>query len=148
MGSTKRPYFLAEDDGLASVVDMEVGISGYNNSNSNNHSPHYYQHGFVSRSMGYAYATSFNRGSFRNHLVSSPRSGRFYDPRFEEPQPHFLHACFLCKNQLGENSDIYMYRISSTKENGPPNPKAYLRSACHCSFHQQQYKDNAFREQH
>ncbi|KAL5551252.1 hypothetical protein UlMin_001428 [Ulmus minor] len=41
---------------------------------------------------------------------SSPRSGRFYDARFEEPQPHFLEACFRCKKPLSENRDIFMYR--------------------------------------
>ncbi|CAL0313686.1 unnamed protein product [Lupinus luteus] len=58
---------------------------------------------FVSRSMTMGYgATSF---------VSSPRSGtRFYDARFEDHQPHFLQACFLCKKPLGDNSDIFMYR--------------------------------------
>ncbi|XXG59179.1 hypothetical protein AAC387_Pa04g1305 [Persea americana] len=35
---------------------------------------------------------------------------RFYDARFENNQPHFLEACFLCKKTLGGNRDIFMYR--------------------------------------
>lgn len=103
MDSTKRPCFLDEDDGLASLPDIEAGYSG-----CNHHYPRY-QHGFVSRSLGFA--TSFNRRSFRNLSDLSPRSGRFYDARFEDPQPHFLDACFLCKKPLGENRDIFMYRL-------------------------------------
>ncbi len=100
-GSIKRHCFLEEDDGLASLVDTEAGFSGHNT--------YHYQHGFVSRTMGYAYPISYN-GSFRNLSVSSPRSGRFYDARFEDHQPHFLEACFLCKKPLGSNRDIFMYR--------------------------------------
>ncbi|OIW20161.1 hypothetical protein TanjilG_02963 [Lupinus angustifolius] len=58
---------------------------------------------FVSRSMTMGYGATSS--------VSSPRSGRrFYDARFEDHQPHFLQACFLCKKPLGDNSDIFMYR--------------------------------------
>ncbi|XP_057421325.1 FCS-Like Zinc finger 2-like [Lotus japonicus] len=100
MHSPVRPCYLEKDHGLASLPDMD---SGYRvNSTS-----------FVSRSSmtsGYGYATSCNRGSFRNLSVSSPRSGRFYDSRFEDHQPHFLEACFLCKKSLGDNRDIFMYR--------------------------------------
>ncbi|AES94377.1 putative Zf-FLZ domain-containing protein [Medicago truncatula] len=102
--SSKRHCFLndEEDDGLASITttDIEPGFSGHN------HFSH--QHGFVSRTLGYGYATVYNRG-LRNN-ANSPRSGgRFYDARFEDHQPHFLQSCFLCKKALG-NKDIFMYR--------------------------------------
>ncbi|KAI4315175.1 hypothetical protein L6164_028016 [Bauhinia variegata] len=88
----KRPCFLEDDDGLDSLADMDAGHSGHN------HYP--YQHGYVTS----------NRTSFKNLAVFSPRSGRFYDARFEDHLPHFLEACFLCKKPLGENRDIFMYR--------------------------------------
>ncbi|KAH7514327.1 FCS-Like Zinc finger 2 [Ziziphus jujuba] len=102
--STRRPCFVEEDDGLASLADMEAGFSG-------NHHPFYY-----SRPLCYS-----RRSSFRNLLAassssfssctSSPRSGGwFYDARFEDHQPHFLESCFLCKKPLGDGRDIYMYR--------------------------------------
>ncbi|KAL9406003.1 hypothetical protein Peur_002975 [Populus x canadensis] len=92
--SSRRPCFIDEDDGLASLADMEAGSSG-------NHHP------FFSRSLCYA-----RRGSSRNlsSLVSSPRSARCCDSRYEDHQPHFLEACFLCKKPLGDNRDIFMYR--------------------------------------
>ncbi|XP_052210544.1 FCS-Like Zinc finger 2-like [Diospyros lotus] len=37
--------------------------------------------------------------------ASSPRS-----LRFEQPQPHFLEACYLCSKPLPHNKDIFMYR--------------------------------------
>lgn len=102
--STRRPYFIEDDDGLASLADMEAGFSG------NNHH-HHHNHPFFSRPL--CYAGSHRRGSMRSlsSFSGSPRSGRFYDGgRFEEYQPHFLHACFLCKKPLGDNKDIFMYR--------------------------------------
>ncbi|KAL9350391.1 hypothetical protein Peur_057646 [Populus x canadensis] len=92
--SSKRPCFIEEDDGLASLADMGGGFSG-------NHHP------FFSRSLCYA-----RRCSFRNlsSLVPSPRSARFCDARYDDHQPHFLEACFLCKKPLGDNRDIFMYR--------------------------------------
>ncbi|KAJ6963032.1 FCS-Like Zinc finger 1-like [Populus alba x Populus x berolinensis] len=92
--SSRRPCFNEEDDGLASLADIEAGSSG-------NHHP------FFSRSLCYA-----RRGSFRNlsSLVSSPRSARYCDSRYEDHLPHFLEACFLCKKPLGDNRDIFMYR--------------------------------------
>ncbi|KAJ7952619.1 Protein of unknown function (DUF581) [Quillaja saponaria] len=101
MGS-KRPCFIEEDDGFPTLVEMEAGFSGNHNQNQNN-----YQHSLISRTMGYS---SSNRSSFRNLSLSSSRSGRFYDARFEDHQPHFLEACFLCKKPLGDNRDIFMYR--------------------------------------
>lgn len=100
-GSIKRHCFLEEDDGLASLAEIEPGYSGHNHQ-------FYYQHGLVSRTLGYA--TFYNRDP-KN--LSSPRSGRFYDARFEDHQPHFLHACSLCKKPLGNNRDIFMYRFVS-----------------------------------
>jgi hypothetical protein len=95
--SSKRPCFIEEDDGLASLADMGAGFSG-------NHHP------FFSRSLCYA-----RRCSFRNlsSLVPSPRSARFCDSRFDDHQPHFLEACFLCKKPLGDNRDIFMYRLGT-----------------------------------
>lgn len=107
--NARRPCFIEEDDGLASLADMEAGISGTGNHYHN----HNHNHPFFSRTL--CYSSSYNisgRGSFRNLSISSPRSGigRFYDARFEEHQPHFLEACSLCKKPLGDNKDIFMYR--------------------------------------
>ncbi|XP_062147207.1 FCS-Like Zinc finger 2 [Alnus glutinosa] len=101
MSTTRRPCFIEEDDGLASLADMEAGISGSN---------HNHNHPVLSRTLCYSASYNTRKGSFRNVSVSSPRSARFYDARFEEPQPHFLEACFLCKKPLGDNRDIFMYR--------------------------------------
>ncbi|CAL5441615.1 unnamed protein product [Camellia sinensis] len=104
--STRRPCFIEEDDGLASLADMEAGFSGN----------HQHPHPFVSRPLYYTSSLQ-RRGSIRNlssfsSSVSSPRSGRFYDANrfYEEHQPHFLEACFLCKKTLADNKDIFMYR--------------------------------------
>ncbi|KAI8021907.1 FCS-Like Zinc finger 1 [Camellia lanceoleosa] len=67
---------------------MEAGFSG------NNHH-HHHNHHFFSRPL--RYVGSHRRGSMRSlsSFSGSPRSGRFYDGgRFEEYQPHFLHACY------------------------------------------------------
>lgn len=97
--TVRRPCYVEEDDGLASIADMEAGFSG-------NHRP------FFSRTL--CSSTSRRRNSLRNlsgfGSVSSPRSMRFYDARYEDHQPHFLETCFLCKKTLGDNSDIFMYR--------------------------------------
>ncbi|KDP45980.1 hypothetical protein JCGZ_11883 [Jatropha curcas] len=101
----RRPCFIEEDDGLASLADMEAGFSGNQNQNQNQK----HQHPFFTRSL----CCYGRRGSFKNlpSLTSfSPRSGRFYDARFEDHQPHFLESCFLCKKPLGDNRDIFMYR--------------------------------------
>ncbi|XP_076881079.1 FCS-Like Zinc finger 2-like [Bidens hawaiensis] len=70
--TTRRPYFLEENNGFASISDIETGF-------------------LSSRAL---------------YSPRRARSGR----RFEEQQPHFLDACFLCKKQLGHNRDIFMYR--------------------------------------
>ncbi|KAL3039489.1 hypothetical protein AAZX31_01G189600 [Glycine max] len=90
-GSIKRHCFSEEDD-------VEPGYSGHNHF-------HHYQHGFISRTLGYG--TFYNR-RVRSHSIFSPRSGRFYDARFEDHQPHFLQACSLCKKPLGDNRDIFI----------------------------------------
>jgi hypothetical protein len=104
MSTTRRPCFIEEDDGLASLADMEAGISGS-----------HHNHPVLSRTLCYSASYNTRKGSFRNVSVSvsSPRSARFYDARFEEPQPHFLEACFLCKKPLGDNRDIFMYRLAT-----------------------------------
>ncbi|XAR70583.1 hypothetical protein NMG60_11027486 [Bertholletia excelsa] len=91
--SARSPCFVEEDDGLASLADMEAGFSG----------------NLPSKPL---YHTALQRrSSVRNlYSVGSPRSGRFYDGKFEEHQAHFLDACFLCQKPLGQNKDIFMYR--------------------------------------
>ncbi|XVE57522.1 hypothetical protein DITRI_Ditri04bG0097400 [Diplodiscus trichospermus] len=99
-GPSRRPCFIEEDDGLASLADMEAGYSGS-----------HYQNGFFSRPLCYSRRSSLrNLSSAASSVLSSPRSARFYDARFEDHQPHFLDACFLCKKPLGGNRDIFMYR--------------------------------------
>ncbi|XWS62076.1 hypothetical protein CRYUN_Cryun07bG0180000 [Craigia yunnanensis] len=101
-GPSRRPCFIEEDDGLASLADMEAGYSG-------SHYQTHNQNGFFSRSLCYSRRSSL-RNLSSSSVSSSPRSARFYDARFEDHQPHFLDACFLCKKPLGGNRDIFMYR--------------------------------------
>ncbi|XP_045832627.1 FCS-Like Zinc finger 3-like [Trifolium pratense] len=95
--TVKQPCYIEQDNGLASLKDIDLVGHRANN--------------FVTKSMitmGYS-----NRTSFKNlSILSSPRSGarRFYDTRFEDHQPHFLEACSLCNKSLGDNKDIFMYR--------------------------------------
>ncbi|XVF10953.1 hypothetical protein REPUB_Repub07fG0227700 [Reevesia pubescens] len=104
-GPSRWPCFIEEDDGLASLADMEAGYSGshYQTHNSN---------GFFSRHLCYSRRSSLRNLSSSFSSSSSPRSpARFYDARFEDiHQPHFLDSCFLCKKPLGGNRDIFMYR--------------------------------------
>ncbi|KAE8661855.1 poly(U)-specific endoribonuclease-B-like [Hibiscus syriacus] len=94
----RRPCFIEEDDGLASLPDMEAGYSGSNYQRVN-------KYGSFSRPL------LKNLPSFSSGSVPSPRSARFYDSRFDDvQQPHFLDACFLCNKPLGGNRDIFMYR--------------------------------------
>ncbi|XP_009592194.1 FCS-Like Zinc finger 1-like [Nicotiana tomentosiformis] len=102
MGSVpkrRRFCFLDRNDGLASLAEMETGFSA---NHQHNHNP------LISRPL------YLQRRSLKNlSSITSPRlaSGkRFYETRFDEPQPHFLEACFLCKKALGDNTDIFMYR--------------------------------------
>ncbi|ESQ39853.1 hypothetical protein EUTSA_v10001043mg [Eutrema salsugineum] len=115
--STRKPYFIEEDDELASSLsEMEAGVSGNNNGSS--------QNGVVPSPFSYARINSLRNTNYchnnypqsyyhHQYSVSSPRSafsGRFHDFRFDNQQPHFLDSCFLCKKPLGDNRDIYMYR--------------------------------------
>lgn len=45
---------------------------------------------------------------------SPPRSSMFYYAGNEDSyeKPHFLEACFLCRKPLGQNRDIFMYRLA------------------------------------
>ncbi|CAH8311827.1 unnamed protein product [Eruca vesicaria subsp. sativa] len=115
--SARKPYFIEEDDDLASSLsEMEAGFSG-NSRNS--------QHGVLPSPFAYTRMNSFSKNTnhgynnypqsyyYNQYSVSSPRSvvsGRFHDFRFDNQQPHFLDSCFLCKKPLGDNRDIYMYR--------------------------------------
>ncbi|XP_010274555.1 PREDICTED: uncharacterized protein LOC104609853 [Nelumbo nucifera] len=92
LSSMRRPAFFDDDDGLASILDMEAGFSG-------SHPPSMKS----SRYGGFK-----RRGSYRALSSYSCSSPRFYDARCEEH--HFLEACFLCKKPLGDNKDIFMYR--------------------------------------
>ncbi|KAE9596743.1 hypothetical protein Lal_00007671 [Lupinus albus] len=89
-GYSKRHCLLKDDDGLVSLADTDVGYFC--------HYPYHYQHGFMSTALGYIYP------------IYSPTSSTFYDSRFEHHIPHFLQACFLCKNPLRNNTDIFMYK--------------------------------------
>ncbi|KAI3756471.1 hypothetical protein L1987_56292 [Smallanthus sonchifolius] len=88
--TTRRPYFLEENNGLASISDIQ--------------SPS--QSSSISRPL-----YSPRKASLKTlPSFSSPRSGKLFHGRFEEQQPYFLDACFLCKKPLGHNRDIFMYR--------------------------------------
>lgn len=104
----RRPCFIEEDDGLASLADMEAGFSGSNNQNTTQINLNQHNH-FISRPVYYSRKASLRKMSFLSN--TSPRSGRPFDARFEEHQPHFLDSCFLCKKPLGDNKDIFMYRF-------------------------------------
>ncbi|KAJ8649938.1 hypothetical protein MRB53_002961 [Persea americana] len=88
--STRRTAFVEEDEGLASLVEMEAGFSGKNAFFS-----------MSSRRRG-SYKT-FPPSSASSH--SSSRSGLAY-----EETHYFLDSCHLCKKPLGGNRDIFMYR--------------------------------------
>ncbi|CAK9321549.1 unnamed protein product [Citrullus colocynthis] len=45
--------------------------------------------------------------SFRSLSFASAGSR---SSRFDDPLPHFLDSCFLCRKPLGNNTDIFMYR--------------------------------------
>ncbi|GLU05484.1 hypothetical protein SLE2022_225840 [Rubroshorea leprosula] len=96
-GTSKRPCFIEEDDGLASLADMEAGFSGNSQSAS------------FSRPLRYGRSNSLRNPATP---VSSPRSVsvRFYDSGCEDHPPYFLDSCFLCNKPLADNKDIFMYR--------------------------------------
>ncbi|GMJ15087.1 hypothetical protein HRI_005177900 [Hibiscus trionum] len=90
------------NNGTDSLADMEAGY--LSSSHSQNHKQ---QNNFFSRFLCYT-RNSGENGSSRN-LCSRSRI-RFYESRFEQHEPHFLDACFLCRKPLGNNQDIFMYR--------------------------------------
>ncbi|XP_010481379.1 PREDICTED: uncharacterized protein LOC104760190 [Camelina sativa] len=121
VSSSRKPYFIEEEEDVdntsslaSSLSEMEAGVSG----NINN------QNGVVSGRFSYGrlnslrnhnnnYPQGYCYNHYNQYAVSSPRfvvSGRFHDFSFDNQQPHFLDACFLCKKPLGDNRDIYMYR--------------------------------------
>ncbi|XP_039014850.1 FCS-Like Zinc finger 1-like [Hibiscus syriacus] len=101
-GHSRRPFFIEEDDGLASLTTMEAGYSG-------SHYQVHIQNGFFSTPFCYSKRSSL-RNLSSSCLVSSSRYARFFYGRFEDHQPHFLDACFLCKKSLRGNRDIFMNR--------------------------------------
>ncbi|GKC87050.1 putative zf-FLZ domain-containing protein [Tanacetum coccineum] len=105
--TTKRPYFLEENNGLASISDLENGLSLSIPSSSSNEDVHNNNNRVISRPICSPRKIK-NLESFSSFGYASPRSGG--RNRFEEPQPHFLDNCFLCKKMLGRNRDIFMYR--------------------------------------
>ncbi|CAI9274672.1 unnamed protein product [Lactuca saligna] len=91
-----KQCLLQHNEGLASITAVERGFSS---SPSENH-----RH---DRRPIYSPTTT----SFRSlYSFSFSRSGTFLNGIFQEQQPHFLDACFLCKKPLGCNRDIFMYR--------------------------------------
>ncbi|CAF1919580.1 hypothetical protein F2Q70_00018021 [Brassica cretica] len=116
--SERKPYFIEEEDELASSLsEMEAGFSGnrVNSQNGSVPSPFSYVRMNSFSKNTNSYYNNYNHPSYYHHQysVSSPRSavsGRFHDFRFDNRQPHFLDSCFLCKKPLGDNRDIYMYR--------------------------------------
>ncbi|XP_021768086.1 M-phase inducer phosphatase-like [Chenopodium quinoa] len=120
----RRPCFRAEDDGLASIAGFSgtqnhiINNNGFPFNNNNNHQNLNQNQAFLFYNGGNGAGIMMRRrNSLRNITslssspVSSPRSGRLFDARFEElHSPHFLESCFFCKKPLGGNRDIFMYR--------------------------------------
>uniref|UniRef100_A0A803LUA6 FLZ-type domain-containing protein n=1 Tax=Chenopodium quinoa TaxID=63459 RepID=A0A803LUA6_CHEQI len=99
----RRPCFRAEDDGLASIAGFSAFLC-YNGGNGA---------GIMMKRRN----SLRNITSLSSSPVSSPRSGRLFDARFEElHSPHFLESCFLCKKPLGGNRDIFMYSEECRQE--------------------------------
>nr|XP_043621910.1 FCS-Like Zinc finger 2-like [Erigeron canadensis] len=91
--STRKPCFLEDDTGLASITE-------------NHHSTT--QHLIISRSL--CSPTSTNTNSSFSQL-SSRKFFKNIGKLEKQPQPsYFLDACFLCKKTLACNKDIFMYR--------------------------------------
>ncbi|KAL6979816.1 hypothetical protein U1Q18_021472 [Sarracenia purpurea var. burkii] len=105
MDSTRNPSFIQEDDGLASLAEMESDFS-----ENGGRRCHRRPTTFFSRPH-YPCASQSPRTLSFSSASGSPRSGRFYDGgRYENQRRHFLEACFLCKKPLAVNKDIFMYR--------------------------------------
>ncbi|KAF8412840.1 hypothetical protein HHK36_000812 [Tetracentron sinense] len=85
--------FVEEDDGPASLANMESGFSGNQ----------------IVLSKNSFFNDSNRRDSYREMSRSFPSALRY--ARCEEHHhPGFLEVCFLCKKPLGNNRDIFMYR--------------------------------------
>ncbi|KAK4770357.1 hypothetical protein SAY87_030889 [Trapa incisa] len=109
---TRSTCFAEEDDGLASLVDMEAGFSGKFRSSSS-HSPIFSWPICSARGAFGSIKVSLFSSSTSSSSSSSSISPRLYDARYKDHhphQPHFLESCFLCKKTLGNNRDIFMYR--------------------------------------
>ncbi|KAI3727862.1 hypothetical protein L6452_16482 [Arctium lappa] len=98
--TVKKKCLLEQNNGLASIAVIEPGL--FSSSESENHRD---RSRLISRSLYSPKTTSFRSLS----SFCSPRSGMFFNGRFQEQPPHFLDACFLCKKPLGCNRDIFMY---------------------------------------
>ncbi|XP_071706193.1 FCS-Like Zinc finger 2-like [Rutidosis leptorrhynchoides] len=97
--STRKPCFLEDNNGLASIADFTFSTS----------SPENHLH-LIQRPLCSPRKTNPKNFASFSH-VSSPRfAGRYFNEKFEEQPPYFLDACFLCKKTLGGNIDIFMYR--------------------------------------
>ncbi|KAD6453477.1 hypothetical protein R6Q59_015361 [Mikania micrantha] len=105
--STRRPYILEENNGLASISDIEQGFSSSTSPSPSTEDNHRAGNYLFCRPL---YSPRKSNGGYVSSF-SSPRSMRSVHGRFEEQeQPYFLDACFLCKKPLGQNRDIFMYR--------------------------------------
>ncbi|XP_039062739.1 FCS-Like Zinc finger 2-like [Hibiscus syriacus] len=98
-GRSRGHCFIEEDQGLAYVAVMEVGNSGTDYQTRN-------QNEFSQRPLCYSRKISLKNPSSYPSSCSSPRSARFEDCN----QPNFLDVCFICKEPLGGNEDLFMYR--------------------------------------
>ncbi|KAL2489730.1 uncharacterized protein Fot_43022 [Forsythia ovata] len=95
--SRRNPCFIEGDYGTDSVAEMEYGSSV--NSHRHNNS-------LISTAF---YCNSPQR-MMNLSVPSRSVHGRFFSEGFEEHKAHFLDACFLCKQPLSSNKDIFMYR--------------------------------------
>ncbi|CAA2955679.1 uncharacterized protein LOC111385692 [Olea europaea var. sylvestris] len=95
--SRRKPCLMDGDYGPDYVAEMVPGSS------VNSHRQNY------SLNSSVFYCNSMQR---MRKLSATPRSvrGMFFIDGFEEHNPHFLDACFLCKQPLSSNKDIFMYR--------------------------------------
>ncbi|KAK9144779.1 hypothetical protein Sjap_004682 [Stephania japonica] len=105
----RRPCFIEEDVGLASIADEEVGFSGSTHTHQHNHQAHYNFFSKSRRGSSFRSLSSLSSSTSSSASSSSPRSARFFEDNSYQ-QPHFLESCFLCKKPLGSNRDIFMYR--------------------------------------
>ncbi|KAK9698886.1 hypothetical protein RND81_08G137800 [Saponaria officinalis] len=118
----RRPCFIGEDHGLASIAHFSTKINNNNNYNNNNTNTNNYVVDYENHMMRRRNSLR-NISSLSSTMVSttstttttsgvySPRSARVFESRYEEVYtPHFLESCALCHKPLGGNRDIFMYR--------------------------------------